>query len=311
MKLCPPFLQLFLFLFLSACDTTDKREIRAEENTKEDYSKGDAQRNISDEFKAYWYSDKAEITSYELMQERYGEIRKGTAVTIFITEDFLPEAQVKANAVSPQNISVMKLNRMKTFTTGVYPYSIMSSVFSPISKKEHALKVTTSAQEWCGQVYMQLNNKKNFEINSHSYFEGEADQKFSLKKTWLEDELWNTIRINPEEIPTGDITLIPSFEFIRMRHIPITEHKAFATLKQGDSLTSYTINYPDLQRQLTLFFRNNFPYEIEKWEEINVSRKNDTLRLKTSAVKLKSMRTDYWNKSKNEFSHLRDSLLLN
>jgi len=50
-------------------------------------------RNISQEFKDYWYAGKAEISSYKLEQARYGELRDGTAALIFVTEDFLPEVQ--------------------------------------------------------------------------------------------------------------------------------------------------------------------------------------------------------------------------
>ncbi len=268
-------------------------------------------RVVSDEFKEYWFSGEAEITSYQLTQERYGELREGTAVNIFVTEDFLPGAQVKSDTVSEENISVLKLNATKNFNTGIYPYSIMSSTFSPISILGHPLKVSTSVQEWCGHAYLQLNNREDFEIVSHSYFAGEADQSFSIPKTWLENELWNLIRINPEELPTGDIMIIPSFEYSRLRHKAIEAHAAFASLKQGDSMTIYTLNYPNLQRELVLYFQSSFPYEIEKWEETNAPHPNDTLNLKTTAIKMKSIRSAYWSQNANIYSELRDSLKLN
>src|SRR5690554_5369905 len=267
-------------------------------------------REFSSEFNDYWHSGKDEVTSYQLSQERYGELREGTAVTIFVTEDFLVKEQVKANTISEENLTVLKLNQTKNFNTGIYPYSIMSSTFSPVYESGHALKISSSIQEWCGQMYMQLNNKKDFEIESHSYFEGEADQKKALFKTWLENELWNVIRINPEELPIGDLLMIPSFEYLQMRHKEIKAHSAFATIKQGDDTTVYTVNYPELQRQLVFYFNNIFPYEIEKWEEVNAAAKNDTIRLRTSAVKMKRMNIDYWTKNKNEFKALRDSLNL-
>ncbi|WP_246516292.1 septum formation inhibitor Maf [Aequorivita echinoideorum] len=277
-------------------------------NTDNYSSENSKPRTISKEFKEYWYSGKAEITSYNLTQERYGELREGTAVTIFVTEDFLPEAQVKADNATENTISVLKLNSTKKFITGIYPYSIMTSTFNPIATANHALKVSNSVQEWCGHVYMQLNNRANFEVMSHSYFAKEADENFKLKKTWLENEIWNLVRINPAELPTGDVMVIPSFEYLRLHHKDISEHNAFASVKQGDSLTSYTLNYPDLQRQLTLFFRNVFPYEIEKWEEVNAAHPSDTTRLITTATKIKRMRTDYWNKNKSEHTTLRDTL---
>lgn len=298
----------FLFVAFAGCNSSEEKNKSETISDKKKETKTAVPRTVSKEFKDYWYAGNAELTSYQLMQERYGEIRQGTAVNIFVTEDFLPNEQVKANNTSDETISVLKLNQMKNFNTGIYPYSIMSSTFSPISNTAHAIKVSNSVQEWCGQVYMQLNNRDKFEIESHSYFESEADQTLSLPKTWLENELWNLVRINPDELPTGDVMIIPSFEYLRLRHKEIKEHNAFASLKQGDSITIYTLNYPDLQRQLMLFFNSTFPYEIEKWEEVNAADQNDTLRLKTTATKMKRMRIPYWNKNGNEFAHLRDSL---
>ncbi len=305
LKILYPFL---FFLILVGCNSPEEKNSSDTISDKKKESQTAAPRTVSKEFKDYWFNGKAEVTSYLLMQERYGEIRQGTAVNIFVTEDFLPDEQVKANNASEENVSVLKLNQMKNFNTGIYPYSIMSSTFSPISNTGHPIKVSNGVQEWCGQVYMQLNNRDNFEIESHSYFEGEADQTLSLPKTWLENELWNLIRINPEELPTGDVMIIPSFEYLRLKHKEIKEHNAFASLKQGDSITIYTLNYPDLQRQLMLFFNSTFPYEIEKWEEVNAADQNDTLRLKTTATKMKRMISPYWNKNRNEFTRLRDSL---
>lgn len=299
---------LLIFSGFAACNPSEEKEGAKSLSIKKEEIITATPRKVSNEFSDYWYGGKAEITSYTLMQERYGEMREGTAVNIFVSEDFLPNEQVKANNKSNENISVLKLNQMKNFNTGIYPYSIMTSTFSPISTKNHALKVSNSVQEWCGQVYMQLNNRDDFEIEGHSYFQGEADQNINLPKTWLENELWNLVRINPEELPTGDVMIIPSFEYLRLRHKEIKEHNAFASLKQGDSITIYTLNYPDLQRQLMLFFHSTFPYEIEKWEEVNAADQNDTLRLKTTAIKMKRIRSAYWKENGNESLYLRDSL---
>lgn len=265
-------------------------------------------RKLTPAFKEYWHDGKAEITSYQLTQERYGELHEGTVVTIFVTEDFLPEEQVKANTYAETNLPVLKLNITKNFNTGIYPYTIMTSTFSPTTTTGHALKIANSIQEWCGQQYMQLNNRNDFEIISHSYFEGKANQNIKLPKTWLEDELWNLIRINPEELPTGEILMIPSFEYLTMRHKNIEGQQAYANLKQGDSLSMYTISYTGLKREITLYFTSTFPYKIERWEETNGSTVNDTLRLKTTAVKMKRLKTEYWTQNKNKFMYLRDTL---
>ncbi|WP_310993253.1 septum formation inhibitor Maf [Aequorivita marina] len=298
---------LSLITLLSACNSSEEKNRQQPLQKKKEIKNADP-RNISTVFKDYWYSGKAEITSYNLQQERYGELRTGTAVTIFVTENFLPEKQVKTNSNSEKNISVLKLNQTKNFNTGIYPYSIMNSVFSPITHTNHALKLSTSVQEWCGQTYMQLNNRGGFQVKSHSYFEGEADQQVSLKKSWLESELWNLIRINPDELPTGDLKIIPSLEYLRLQHKEIKQYNAIASLKRDDSISVYTLHYEDIPRKLNLYFNTSFPHEIEKWESIQATAQNDTVQLQTIATKLKRIRTDYWNQNRNEFTHLRDSL---
>ena len=126
---------------------------------------------LSDSFKTYWFDGTAEISSFKLTQSRYGEAREGSAVLIYVTEDFLRNEQVKANKKSKQSKTVLKLNRTKNFITGIYPYSIMNSSFTYLEEKKSLAKITTSIQEWCGQAYLQLNKKNNLNIESHSYFE--------------------------------------------------------------------------------------------------------------------------------------------
>jgi len=295
------FLTTFISGFLFSCNSSEKdtlaihSEIKTETNTSKT-------RTLSEDFKAYWYAGIAEITSYKLTQERYGELRVGTSVNIFVTEDFIPEVQVKADNARKSNIPVLKLNNTKKYLTGIYPYSVMTSTFSPVQLNDHAIKITHSMQEWCGQVYVQLNNRKSFEIQAHSYFEGEADQKMSLPKSWMESDLWNRIRINPEELPTGDFTILPSFEYFRMSHKEMAVHTATASLIKGDSISSYALSYKDLNRELKIYFSSEFPYTIERWEETHANG------LKTTAEKMKRMRSAYWGQNRNKHLSLRDSL---
>jgi hypothetical protein len=197
---------------------------------------------------------------------------------------------------------VLKHIGVKKYLTGIYPYSVMTSTFSPVHTENNALKITHSMQEWCGHVYMQLNNRKSFDIQTHSYFEGEADQKLTLPKSWMESDLWNRIRINPEELPTGDFTILPSFEFFRMGHQKIAAHRASGNLVKGDSIATYTLSYTDMKRELKIYFSSDFPYTIERWEETHPNG------LKTTAEKLKRMKSPYWRKNSNKFEYLRDSL---
>ncbi len=266
-------------------------------------------RKLSAEFKEYWFDGTAEITSYTLTQARYGEMREGTAIKIFVKEDFLPEEQVKANEVSERTFPILKLNSTKKFMTGIYPYSIMESCFFPLHKEGHATKISASIQEWCGQQFLQLNNRMNFEINSHSYFEGEADKQFNLPKTHLENEIWNLIRINPSELPEGELEMIPSFESLQLQHKEINAYKVSAKKSIADSLSLYTLNYPSLKRKLKIYYQSEFPFEIEKWEEIMPSDNNENSKmLTTKALKNKRLKIDYWNKNAGNNVSLREKL---
>lgn len=264
---------------------------------------------ISEEFKEYWYAGEAEITSYKLEQARYGEIREGNSVLIYVTEPFHNKKQVKADGKNSDNIPVLKLNSTKNYLTGIYPYSIMSSSFYPVHDNSHAIKVSFSSQEWCGQVYAQLNNREKFEIMSHSYFESEADSDLKLEKTTLEDELWNKIRINPEELPQGSLEIIPSMEYIRLSHKELKPYTSNVSLTKKDDLKTYQITYPELQRTLKINFSSTFPYTIESWSDSFKSGFGPNAKIMTSrATKMKLIKSPYWQKNSNEFLPLRDSL---
>lgn len=264
---------------------------------------------LSEDFKAYWYDGTAEISSYQLEQSRYGEQRQGDAVLIYVTEPFLPKKQVKAEQSNPDHIPVLKLNATKNFMTGIYPYSIMSSTFYPVHDHQHALKTSVSIQEWCGHVYAQINNRKRFAFTSHSYFENEADQRLTLEKNTLENEIWTKIRINPNALPVGDLRVIPSLEYLRLQHKAPRAYTAKATLATQEGMSTYTLTYPTLGRQLTIHFSSTFPYTIERWtEDVKRGLAPNAKRYRTQATLRKSLKTAYWNQNSNSDLVFRDSL---
>tara|TARA_B100000767_G_C19775475_1_gene542303 strand:- start:454 stop:1320 length:867 start_codon:yes stop_codon:yes gene_type:complete len=258
---------------------------------------------ISEQFKKYWFDGNAEISSYSLNQSRYGEIREGKAVLIFVTEDFLKTEQVKANQKSKTTIPVLKSNRTKKFLTGIYPYSIMSSSFSSLSSPQPIIKSSTSIQEWCGQIYLQLNNrKKQLEFTSHSYFEGEADKEFKIAESLTEDSLWNFIRIHPQNLPVGEINLVPSLESASLNHKEIKSYKATAKIKQKTKTTVYTLTYPKLKRSIAIEFNTSFPHTIEGWIEKNIGEKDESI---SSAKRIHTDRRTYWKENNNASKQYR------
>lgn len=289
--------------------------------TSRAYAESEANRITADspEFKNYWNSEKAEITSYKLEQARYGELHSGYAVLVFVTEDFSKEKQVKLDRpgqAGSDKVRIMKLNRIKKFDTGIYRYSMMDSVFTPIDldRFPNTLKLSSSSQEWCGNTFSQLNlNDEGFKVESFSYFESEGDRTFDLENEFLEDELWTRIRINPGSLPIGKIKVIPGAMASRLTHKELAVENAEASLGRNaddpSSLMDYNINYPQTKRSVLVTFKKDFPYEIVSWEETYKSGFGENAReLTTKATLDKTLITDYWNKNKPMDRVLREEL---
>lgn len=264
--------------------------------------------NPSQDMKDYWYQDKAELDRYELEQARYGEIHKGYAILVFVKEDFLRDKQVKLEHGSSKNaLPVLKLNRIRKFATGIYAYSIMTSVFTPFDLKNNpTLKVSNSNQEWCGNTYAQINFREGkYKGVSHSYFQDEDDRKFEISKSLLEDEVWTRIRLNPQSLPVGEINIFPGLYFLRLRHYDLVSQRAVAQLStivdssfSSDSINVYTIDYQSIDRKLRIFFERNFPHSILGWEETYQSGWGAKAReLTTRARRTNTLITDYWTKN--------------
>ncbi|GAA5220363.1 hypothetical protein [Membranihabitans marinus] len=257
------------------------------------------------DFASYWYQNQAEISSFELNQVQYGEIRKGEAVLIFVTEPFSSKEKVKEDHPEKNDYTnVLKLNFTKKFNTGLYPYSMMNSTFLPIQGPPHSLKIAASVQEWCGQTYMELKNNSKYNVVSNSYFQGEGGNT-KLPKNYLEDDFWSLIRINPQLLPTGEHQVIPSFFFFRMKHKEVKAYQCVLTKEIIDDEVLYQIEYPELDRKLKIYYNQEFPYRILRWEE---SDGKDGL---STTGKLKAtLLAPYWKLNHVNDEHYRDSLLL-
>jgi len=301
---------LFTLLFFSTCTSdTSPKEVQ-------NYAVQVAA--IENKFDDFWYQGKAEITSYDLEQARYGEIHNGHAVMVFVTEDFSKSKKVKLDNPSqaPKDaVPVLKLNATRKFNTGVYPYSIMTSSFTPIDYKKHphSIKVSSSSQEWCGHTFMQLKAQKNhFDFELRSYFESEGETNTKVEKAFLEDDVWTRLRIDPQSLPKGDFKMLPGTMFARLRHIDYKAYSVKASLKnhsENSQLLTYQIDYEGINRSLSIHFTKKFPYEIQGWEESMTSGFGSSAKsLITKATKKKSIMSNYWSRHNNEDLVLRKEL---
>jgi hypothetical protein len=185
-------------------------------------------------FWSHWGDGKAELSGYELTMPRYGQPRQGTAVAIFVTEDFSEELRVKADPGQHEGsrvYPVLKLNLVEDFATGLYDYNLMTSAF--VALAAHAgrpagstSKISFSSQEWCGHVYQQmLFHKDRVELTAHSYFDGEADRKETLRlggPTLAEDALliWARGLAWPQVGPgdSAHVAMLRSAKRMRLLH---------------------------------------------------------------------------------------------
>jgi len=144
---------------------------------------------FDDAFWKQWGDGRAELAGYDLTTPRYGSLRRGTAVTIFVTETFSNALRVKSDPgrhPKSDEFPVMKLNLVQDFPTGIYDYNLMTSAFVALAGVNGRpagapTKVSFSSQEWCGNVFAQLLfDARSVRRAAHSYFDGEADQAGTL-----------------------------------------------------------------------------------------------------------------------------------
>jgi hypothetical protein len=268
-----------------------------------------------EDFRSYWFAGLAELSRYELEQSRYGELHEGEAVNVFVTEPFLPDKQVKHEFGPGEDIQVLKLNHYRRFYTGVYPYTIMTSTFTPALQEGAPIKLTTTVQEWCGQVFAQLNQRDEggWDAQSFSYFQAEGDREFEVEDVLLEDEVMTQLRKPGLDVPTGELRAVPAMHYLRLMHREVKAYRATASLSEPRAtefseapLRVYTLRWPDLDRELRVYVEPDHPHRIEGWEEEYPGldrRPHTTVAKRTSSIML-----DYWAKHSNDDRGYRDAL---
>lgn len=131
-----------------------------------------------------WADGFAEVSTYDLVIPRYGELRNGESILIFVTETFSERQRVKADPAKlskSDNLPVMKANWQKNFQTGVYDYSEMLSAFLGLADlggrpAGSLAKLSFSRQEWAGHAFVQaLFDADRVRVNGAGYGDGESD----------------------------------------------------------------------------------------------------------------------------------------
>ena len=247
-----------------------------------------------------WGDGKAELSGYAVTTSRYGAPREGRVVLIYVTEPMDRRNWIKDDAgdVSLEDrVNVLKLNHVLKFQTGIYPYSVMTSVFAPVDSLSAVrfapAKISMSAQEWCGHVYQRVIARSDtFESELRSYFHSEGDRDTTVKispGTLYEDALLIQLRELDGPFAGGRDwagSLVPSLWSQRKRHAPL--EVVPATIKREDAtrdglpVTRFTLAYGSVTTT----------YEVEKAAARRVlawkSKDGEEARL------LKTARLPYW-----------------
>lgn len=299
------FRAFFIIMLCTACEE-QATQPKPEAKSSQPYP-------LSQAFKDYWYKGVAELTTFKLQQVRYGEVREGLATTVFVTEDFSKSRYVKLDypeKAGADKVSVLKFNLNKKFITGIYDYALMQSVFKPVDLNNFpkTLRLTTANIEWCGQFLTSARlTEDGYKVDYNSYFDGEEATVLDLSYAILEDEIWNLIRIAPDSLPIGNIQMIPSILTQELTHHELKLESADCSIEQKDSVSVYTIDYPELPRKLCITFENDFPYRIVRWEETFKTVSGWGMEAKimtTKAERIKYTLSDYWEKK-----YLKDEIL--
>ncbi len=276
------------------------------------------------DFYEYWGDGRAELSSYRVVQSRYGEQRQGHSVLIFVTEEINRQTLVKVESDQPQRdrVYALKLNNTLKFLTGIYPYSVMTSVFSAVEggpaepgSPFEVRKVTLSAQEWCGHVFEEVQLRDDaIRGDLNSYFEREGKQQWQFKRPAnfvSEDHLPIELReIKGEYLASGktrSVTMLPSLWQFRMQHrdralVDATLYKGPAETIAIDAVqyTAIPWSWRYAGREVTMWVDTVYPRRILRWQDSDGSE----------AELLASVRLPYWQLHDNQHEVYREQLKL-
>ena len=217
----------------------------------------------------YWKNNKIEITKFDLKED-----------SISVGEGFLSFSISYVKGVNKtDSIQVLHSDFTGKIRKENYDYSAITSAYLPLNLtiRPHAMKVMNSVQESMNNSFLALSQiPKSYEIESKNTFKEKIKEHIIVERKNLEDELWAKIRMNPNDLPTGDVEMIPSFAYWQsVRKLPnIYEAKAelqnyVGTEFTGKKLRMYTLDYPDLKRNLSIVFEEEFPFEIVGWKRVS------------------------------------------
>ena len=281
----------------------------------------EARAGLDQQQSAHWFDGRAEVSGYRLWQPRYGELRQGRAVLVYVTETFSESDRVKSSSAGRSDkdeFVVMKLNLIKDFQTGIYDYHLMTSAFSSLGPRygraAGALsKLTFSAQEWCGHTFDEvLFHEDRLQHRGFSYFDGEGDvsRELEVPEAGLSfDRLFIAVRGLPaplvERGESVEVPVLSRLERSRLLHRPaawrpatIRRRAETASVEVPAGRFEVDVYEVDITGEAYRFdVEAAFPHRLIRWSGPDGER----------AELLGSKRSKYWRASgEGDEAQLRD-----
>ena len=259
---------LLLLLVLSACKAAPTEGLP---DLLPDHPEAGASRAFWDA----WGDGNAELSSYRATTGRYGALRPAELVLIYVTEPHDRRTWIKDDDVQGDaRVPVLKLNQSLKFQTGIYPYSVMTSVFAPADQwggeRFSPARITLSAQEWCGHVFHAvMPGRSSFRSTLLSYFAGEGEATRTVEApagTLYEDALLIQLRELDGPFNGGRSwqgSLVPSLWSRRTAHTDLVTVPA--TLTRADTVRADSAGAPQPVTRFRLAYTSfTRTFDVEK-----------------------------------------------
>jgi hypothetical protein len=234
----------------------------------------------SDSFWSHWGDGRAELSGYRGTITRYGEPRAAEVSLIYVTEPHDRRSWIKDDDVAGSNrVEVLKLIRTAQFLTGIYPYSIMASVFAPVepwlNERFQPVRINLDVQEWCGSVAHRVwPGPEHVRSLRLSYFawEGETLTETPIPEgTLFEDALLIQLRELDGAFNGGEDWegwLYPELWRLRTRGVPEEPVQARISRTSADhegvAVTRFHLEAGDYWRRFDV--EADFPRRVLAWE---------------------------------------------
>jgi hypothetical protein len=246
----------------------------------------------------HWDDGLAEVSLYEGVERRYGELRPTEMDLITVREFMDPLRRVKTSP-SPDKITlpVLKQNLIRRTRTGVYVYTQMGSVF--LDRRDGSLvKLSAVSSEWCGNssANVQRETDGSLQVDIQNYFDDQGRQSQRVPATPVPriayDALIPRLRQNPQTAgESGAVRLIGSL----LTANPVwEEHESVIAKPEPIRFTWDGVERDALRIPVdfpwgreTFVFESEMPRRLFRWDGTDGS----WLLLR------KTMRIDYWNRN--------------